>query len=101
MTDIFVDTTNNKGDFAGVFEADDSTSYFYLYQLVDGANGQILGAVQVYRGVPNFVAADVAVRWLDDETKVAVFIKDELGAYFDLRSGRGYPGSYSRAQPKS
>lgn len=99
MTDIFVDAANKKGDFADVFEADDSVSYFYLYQLANGSGGKVLGAVQVYRAVPDFAATDVAVRWLDDETKVAVFIKHELGAYFDLQSGREYPGTFSRTQP--
>lgn len=99
MIDIFVDTLNADRTFAGVFEADDTVSYFYLCSLTEGPNGRIIGAVQVYRGLPNFAESEVVVRWFDNETKVGVFIKGELGAYLDLVSGWGYPGTYSRHQP--
>jgi hypothetical protein len=98
VTSIFVDKTNKKGDFAGVFEADDDVGYFYLYELGRKAGEKIIGAVQVCRGIPDFAASDVDIRWFDDETKVGVFIKGELGACFDLISGRGFPGTYSRTQ---
>lgn len=101
MTDLFVDKFNTEGNCAGVFEADNTVSYFYLYYIPERADGHIAGAVQVYRGPPNFKQSDVEVRWFDGETKVGVFIKGELGAYFDVNKGRGYPGTYSRHQPSS
>jgi hypothetical protein len=101
ITDIFVDAVGETGEYAGVFEADDNVSYFYLYKIVEGADGEIVGAVQVYRGIPDFTESDVEVRWFDNDEKVGVFVKGELGAHFDLVSGWGYPGSYSRHQPNS
>lgn len=88
-TDIFVDRTNARGDYAGVFEADENVSYFYLYNIIEGSDGRIVEAVQVHHGVPNFTAEDVQVRWYDEDTKVGVFIKGQLGAYFDLVTGKG------------
>ena len=99
MTDIFVDQLNAAGNLAGVLEADDRGAYFYLYMPHAETGGRIVGAVQVYAGAPNYTASDVVVRWFDKESKVGVFIKGELGAYFDIVAGWGYPGTYSRTQP--
>jgi hypothetical protein len=101
MTDIFVDGMNSQGTYAGAFEADDAVSWFYLHDLSAEPGGKIVGAVQVYRGVPDFVESDVQIRWYDDETKVGVFIKGQLGAHFDLVSGWGLPGSYSGGRPNA
>jgi hypothetical protein len=100
MADIFAYGIGREGRYAGVFAGDDDVSWFYFHDLDEEGPAQILGAVQVYRGIPNFTEADVDVRWNDDQTEVAVFIKGELGAYFDLVRGWGYPGTYSRTQPK-
>jgi hypothetical protein len=91
MIDIFVDKLNSKRDLAGVLEADDQVSYFYLYNIIGPTDGRILGAVQAHRGVPDFTASDVEVRWFDGESKVGVFINGALRAYFDLDSGKRFP----------
>jgi hypothetical protein len=97
--DIFLHRIHSAGRYAGVFEADDRVSWFYFWDL--NRRGQkILGAVQVYGGPLNFTADDVEVRWYDDETKIGVFIRGELGAYFDLVARWGYPGTYWRSQRK-
>lgn len=92
MIDIFANKIDLRNRYAGVFEADDDVSWFYLHDLGAAEGKRILGAVQVHRGPPNFDESDVEVRWFDDETKVGVFIKGKLGAYFDLVKGTGYPG---------
>lgn len=101
MLDVFIDKFNTDGNCAGIFEANDAVSYFYLYHIAEGTDGHIVGAVQVYRGPADFKQSDVEVRWFDGETKVGVFIKGELGAYFDVIKGWGYSGTYSRHQADS
>jgi len=92
---IFAYGVGRQGRFVAFFEANDDTSWFYLQDRdLDPKSSQIFGAVQVYLGIPDFTEADVDVRWYDGETKVGVFIKGELGAYFDLAAGWGYPGTY-------
>jgi hypothetical protein len=93
---VFLAHDDSRGRYSGVFEASERVSYFYLHQFL-GKNDnktEILGAVQVCRGAPHFTQADVHIEWYDDETKVGVFIKGELGAYFDLVAGWGYPDTY-------
>ncbi|HEY3638448.1 MAG TPA: hypothetical protein VGK90_09890 [Rhizomicrobium sp.] len=93
--DIFAYAIGREGRFVGFLEGDDDNSWFYLQDLdIDPDDCQIIGAVQVYLGVPDFTEADVEVHWYDGEMKVGVFIKGELGAYFDLATRWGYPGTY-------
>ncbi|HEY3639181.1 MAG TPA: hypothetical protein VGK90_13615 [Rhizomicrobium sp.] len=62
MLDIFRYSIGRDGRYAGVFDANDETSWFYFHDL-DAKDGErILGAVQAYGGVPDFTAADVEVR---------------------------------------
>jgi hypothetical protein len=97
MAEIFVCDVGREGRYAGILHGDDAVTWFYFHDL---AAQKVLGAVQVYRGVPNFTEADVEIRWNDDQTEVGVFIKGELGACFDLVRGWGYPGTYSRTGPE-
>jgi hypothetical protein len=93
---VFLAHDDSRGRFGGVFEATERVSYFYLYHFFGKGEDdtEILGAVQVCRGAPHFMQDDVHIEWYDDETKVGVFIKGELGAYFELVAGWGYPGTY-------
>ncbi len=79
---------------AGVFEADDETSYFYLYKFGNEPNKRIVSAIRIFSGNPDFTEADVDIRWFDDENKVGLLIRQELWAYFDIVSGGQQVGLY-------
>ena len=93
---IFLAHDDSRGRYSGVFEADERVSWFYLHHFLGKKDNrtEILGAVQVCRGAPEFTLQVVHIEWYDDDTKVGVYIKGELGAYFDLVAGWGYPGTY-------
>jgi hypothetical protein len=94
VTLIWLARDDSRGQFACVFEANERNSYIYLYHFIGKDGQEILGAQQVCTGAPDFTEKDVKIRWYDDETKVGVFIKGELGAYFDLVTWQGCPGTY-------
>ena len=79
---------------AGVFECDDDTGYFYLYE-TGGAQGQkILGAIQVLVGSPDFQQDDIAIRWNAIDSLVGFFVRSQLWAAFDVKNGAKYGGNY-------
>jgi hypothetical protein len=97
MDEIFDSAVRPSGDLAGVFECDEETSYFYLYETGDDGDagaGRILDSVHVFTGTPDFVQDDIAVRWSADERKVGLFIRGELAAVFDCSSGAKYGARY-------
>jgi hypothetical protein len=81
--DIFESSTRSAGDFAGVFESDDETSYFYLCE-VHGSEIRILDHAHICSGVPDFTASSISIRWSTAEDKVALYIDDVLRAAFDV-----------------
>ena len=91
---MFESAVRPAGDFAGVFEFDGDTGYFYLYQM-DGDNGEkLVGSVRVFVGKPDFMSRDVLVRWSKDETKVGLFIRNQLWAAFDAETRTKFGGDY-------
>lgn len=92
MTDIYFDKTNAMETLAGVFEADDTVSYFYLYKT--GPDSGVIGALQVCSGTPDFALSDVDIQWRENQSKVGLLIRGRLWALFDLSSGRGSVGRY-------
>lgn len=82
--DIFITSTRTKGDYAGVFEYDGETSYFYLYSLgiLDGK--KIVGAIGLPYEITMESEPDLSVRWNKQETKVGVFLRDNLLGLFNL-----------------
>lgn len=95
-----MDRANQAGDVAGVFESGTDVSYFYLYKSGNAPKERILGAIQVASGIRDFSASDVDILWYEDDSKVGLFIRKALWAYFDLVSGRGYSGRYPTASLK-
>lgn len=89
--EIFITSTRSKGDFAGVFEYDGETSYFYLYSLDNPDGEKIVGAIGLSQEITKDSGADLSVRWNKQETKVGVFFQNNLLALFnlDLRSKIG------------
>jgi hypothetical protein len=94
VTDIFVSKLNDTGELAGVLEADDDVSYFYLYKTVNDPGARIVGALNLLSGVPDFTTSDVDIRWFENGTKVGLFIRERLWAYFDVALSKGYTGHY-------
>jgi len=98
--DIFVDNTRPAGDFSGVFEFEDETGYFYLYQIEGDEGAKIIGAIHVITGTPDFKKDEVAVRWDTAENKVGLFIRGRLWAAFDAVTKAKHGGNYhSTEQP--
>jgi hypothetical protein len=91
--EMFESASNPRGNLAGVFEYDGQTGYFYLHEL----KGEILGAIHVLSRIPDFCAADVAIRWDRSGLQVGLFIRGVLWAAFDADrkalGGNYLPGS--------
>lgn len=82
--EIFITSARSRGDFAGVFEYDGETSYFYLYSLDNPDGEKIVGAIGLSHEITKDSEADLSVRWNKQETKVGVFLRDNLLALFNL-----------------
>ena len=92
--------TRSAGDLAGVFEFDEDTNYFYLYNTSGDAGQKVLAAIHIMSGTPDFDAEDVAIRWDHNETVVGLFIRSKLWAVFDSKTGMKHGGNYqAQAQP--
>lgn len=82
--DIFITSTRTKGDYAGVFEYDGETSYFYLYSLGNPDGKKIVGAIGLSYEITMDSEPNLSVRWNKQETKVGVFLRDNLLGLFNL-----------------
>ena len=92
MSDIFDSAVRSSGDFAGVFESDLETSYFYLYRIDEREGNKVRGAIMIATGSPTFGAADVAIFWSREERYVGLNIKDIVLAVFDCETAQGFGG---------
>jgi len=92
MKEIFESATNNDGRFAGVYEDDGETAYFYLYDLA--GDGRILDHVLIHSGEGGPLESDVTIRWDNRGEKVALFIRGELWAWFDPVAREKQGGNY-------
>lgn len=91
---VFEAADSPSGDFAGVFEYDGETGYFYLYAFAaDGAKERVVDAIHVLTGVPDFSASQVRVVWSGND-RVGLLIRDVLWAVFDRKRGLKYGGNY-------
>lgn len=69
-SDLFHSATNSTGEKAGVFEFEDDTAYFYLYDTGKADGSKILGAIHIFSGVPDFDEDDIEIRWSATDTHV-------------------------------
>ena len=67
-------------DFARVFEREELTSYFYLYEIGKG----IAGALNVTHKAHHAPSTDIKIEWNSDETLVVLKLRDEVIAAFDV-----------------
>jgi hypothetical protein len=91
-SDIFVTLIRSAGDLAGVFECDDETGVFYLYRTAGEAGHKVIDAIPVCRGIPVFQEDDIRIGWDANETRVGLFIGEQLSAVFDTVDGTKYGG---------
>ena len=95
MDEIFESAVRSACDLAGVFEYDGETSYFYLYAIAEIADHRVLDSIHVFSGEPDFIQADISIRWDSMEQKVGLFVKGLLWAVFDCRVSSKFGGGYS------
>ena len=92
--EIFESSVRTRGDLGCFLEADDETSYFYLYDLERDEGQKVIGAIRVCVGRPQFRQADVVVCWDKDESRAGLFIRGELWAVFNVARNSKHGGGY-------
>jgi hypothetical protein len=93
--ELFDSAVRRGGDLAGVFEYDGETAYFYLYDVTHEQEYRIVDAIHVLSGESDLTAQDVEVRWDDDESRVALFLRETQWAVFNVITGEKHGGNYS------
>jgi hypothetical protein len=88
--EIFESSTRNAGDYAGVFERDNETSYFYLFNLNGRPNKKILGAIQIKHDIFEKTNSHAGVKWNRAQTKVALIFDGNAIAMFSVPNGKSY-----------
>ena len=91
---FFKRRTRSTRDYAGAFEYDGETAYFYLWKGPSDPDSKITGCIHVLTGAPDFHKGDIEIRWNADETMVGLFIRQQLWAAFDSTSEEPYGGDY-------
>jgi hypothetical protein len=84
----------SAGDMAGVFEFDGDSGYFYLHRTSEEDGQKVKGAIHVISGTPDFGQEDINIRWTADQEAVGLFIRSQLWAVFDCKTGAKYGGNY-------
>jgi len=80
MQAYYESATRIAGDYAGVFEYDGETSYFYLYR-VDANGGQkIVRALNVELKAPQLSDQKITVVWSDNQSTVYLKVGGEVVA---------------------
>jgi hypothetical protein len=92
--EIFESCIRRAGDLGGVFECDEETGYFYLFDIARDEARRVVDAIRVLAGRPDFTQRDISVRWDRQETRVGLFIRGVLWAVFDT-AGSKYGGEYN------
>ena len=73
MREYFESAGRLAGDFAGVFECDGKTSYFYLYRLDASADRKIVRALKLELKAAQLLDKQITVFWSDNQN--TVFLK--------------------------
>jgi hypothetical protein len=101
LEEMFDSSVRSAGDFAGVFEYDGETGYFYLYDMSREESQRVLAAIRVVGTKPDFDQDSIEIKWDKAERRVGLFIRGALWAAFDTKTGAGFGGDYAAgAQPK-
>lgn len=92
--EMYVSSVRSSGDLAGVFEYIEQTGYYYLYDPTQKKRQQIVAAIHVLSGEPDFTESDVEVRWAQGEEIVGLLIRGQLWAVF--RGKEKFGGNYRK-----
>jgi hypothetical protein len=90
---MFRTSTRTVGDVAGVFESDGDVIYFYLCDLMRQKGKQVVSALYVSAGNPDFQESDVSIKWDKSQQIVGLYIRGRLWGALDLQ-GQKYGGHY-------
>lgn len=93
--EIFESCARSGEDWAGVFEHDGETGYFYLYNMLAERGDQVVDAIHVVSGRSDLRGEDISVRWSRGNDKVGLFIRETLWAVFDLEHRLKHGGAYA------
>lgn len=91
---MYESSIRTKGDFGAFFEYDFDTGYFYLCKMRSKGNLKIISHNHILSGTPDFKERDVIIKWDPTETKVGLYIRDQLWAVFDVETNAKYGGNY-------
>ena len=94
MDEVFKSSTRSSGDFAGVFEFDGDTGYFYLYETGASKSNKIIDAIRICSDTPYFAESEIAIQWDVDERRVGLLINGLLWAVFDCSSREKFGADY-------
>ncbi len=83
---IFVSNVRCDGDFAGIFEQEGASAYFYLCDLTREEGQKTVRQLRIGYLPPDLQEKEVNVEWDDAQTTVTLFIRRRLRAAFDVRS---------------
>jgi hypothetical protein len=91
---IFDSAVRSAGDLAGVYEYDGEAGYFYLYDTRNEDTRKVIGAISILTGTSDIKEKDLEIRWDSTESKVGLFIREQLWAVFDSETGARFGGNY-------
>ncbi len=86
--DLFKSDARDLDGLSGVFERDEDTAYFYLYDSRIPNDKKILGAINVSERLQNVSETEISIKLNADQTHVRLYSRDELIASFRLPETR-------------
>ena len=89
---MLIAETRTDGDYAGVFEYDGQSGYFYLVEMEGELTKKVTGALRIMTGPACFTEGQCKIKWDAEQRRVALFIMGTIWALFDLVSGSRYWG---------
>jgi hypothetical protein len=98
---LFLSAVRTDGDYAGVFEHDGEAGYFYLYELHSSTGNKIISAMHILDGLGDLGPSDLRIGWDQVENRVALFVKNEIVAVFNVSTGGEHGGKYSKVATQS
>ncbi len=78
MQKYFESAVRLAADYAGVFECDGETSYFYLYRTHANAGEKIVRALNVELKPSQLFDQEIAVVWSQNQSTVFLKVGDEV-----------------------
>ena len=91
VPDVYESAVDPSGRRGAVFERDDDTAFFYLFDLSREDGDQIVEAFNAHSLTSAPAGAHVSIRWSPAGEAVGLFVDDDLVALFDLRNERQEP----------